>query len=243
MKTKLQSMGFTKGHAQLIGIAVVIFAVLVYSQSNISLHAMFSKADNNQDVITYEKAKAEVLAKNGATDSTEYDQHVEDQFAMLTLKDENGQVLGDAVGLTDIPSSEELFTPETLAQITVKTTVQTDKKAIEVYAGQVVYVESRYDVISLLSQINSDDKATVALAKEQAATIVRALNLITVPQPLVEYHRYKLMYYTSLINIGEIWLGERDANQLQVQTKILMSVMNKLESMKSQITQKYSVEL
>ncbi len=241
MKSKLQSWGFSLGHAQLIGVAVVVFAILVFSQTNIHVKALFTKADDTK-MLTYDEVRQQTLADSGSSDSSEYDQYTDNQFAMLNLKDEQGKVLGEEVGLNDIPEGSQVFTPEILSQIILKTTPNTDARTISTYVNQVSAVELNSDVIRLLADINSDDPQTVSTAKSQAIKIVQALGTVTVPEPFVEYHRYKMMYYTILTNIADVWLGKQPQTDLQSQTKAMMSVMNKLDQLKEDLNKKYSLD-
>src|SRR5262245_37453291 len=117
MQTKLQSMGFTLKHAQLIGIAVVVFAVLIFTQTGLSLKGMFASADSDKPKLTYEQVRSQVLAENGNSSSlNEMNADNARQLAMLDLSDD-GEVLG---ANSDYPSAEEIFTPEVMNEVTIK---------------------------------------------------------------------------------------------------------------------------
>jgi hypothetical protein len=244
MTTKLKSLGFTSGHAHLLIVAVAIFGVLMVAQSDISLGTLFANADDEVKMISYDEARAEAIAERGgvATDPGA-DAEAEKQLALLDRSLENGQVLGEAVGIGDIPSADTIFSQDALSKIPVKTIYNVLPDDPQRYAERLTYIESSNDVVTLLANINSGDQAVIQKSQDQATRIVQMMSAIYVPKDFVEYHRYKTMYYTSLINMADIWMKKRPETDLQTQSTLLFSVMGKVETLKAELESKYQIKL
>ncbi len=240
MKAKLQSMGFSLAHAQLIGVAVVIFAILVVTQTGVSIKGMFASADSEKPMLTYESVRAEVLAKNsGSSSQGEVDAENARQLAMLDLSDD-GEVLGVN---SDFPSADQIFTPDVMSKIQIKHSALTGNEAIQKYADQVLYIESNTDVLALLSNMNSEDHGVIEKSQASTKEMIGALAQVPVPTGLEDFHRYKMMYYTTLRNIGDIWLGKLAETELQTQSTILFSLTEKIESIKATVQKNNSISL
>ena len=151
-------------------------------------------------------------------------------------------MLGAISGLGETPDADSLFTPDILNQIPVTTTTSSTED-LNTYASRILFIESSYDVLTLLANMNSTDKSSIASAREQATNIVASMRQVPVPETLVTYHRYKMMYYSALINMGDIWLGDRPETDLQSQSTMLFSMMAKIESIKSSISKQYGIAL
>lgn len=244
MTTKLKSLGFTSGHAHLLLVAVAIFGVLFFAKSNLSLRALFVKADDKVEMLTYEDARAQVIAARGGEvgENPEAEAEAERQIALLDRSLDNGQVLGEAVGL-EVPVADQIFSQDALNKIPVKVITNSLPDDAERYSNRIAYIETSNDVLSLLANINSEDSTTIKKSQIQATRIVQMLGSIYVPQDFVEYHRYKIMYYTSLINIADIWMKNRPETDLKIQSELMFSVMNRIESLKKNLQDQYHITL
>jgi hypothetical protein len=243
MTTKLKSLGFTSGHAHLLLVAVAIFGVLMFAQSDLNIRTLFANADDEVEMLTYEDARAEVAAEYGGVSSTDADAEAEKQLALLDRSLDNGQVLGEAVGMENIPSADAIFSQDSLSKIPVKIIYNALPEDSQRYADKLSYIESSNDVVTLLANINSGDPAMIQKSQDQATRIVQMMGAVAVPQGLVEYHRYKTIYYTSLINMADIWMHKRPETDLQTQSTLLFSVMGKVENLKSELESKYQIKL
>lgn len=243
-KTKIESLGFTRGHIQVLTVAFIVIGGLIVFKSGINITTMFANADDEaKPTLTYEQVAAEVAAEqSGQTSTAEADREAEEQFALLDRSIDNGMVLGDSIGLGEIPNSDEIFLQSDLEKIKVNT-IATTTATVKAYEDEILYIESKSDLITILSNINSGDTDTLTLGKQQALELARAMGNVSVPNELVEFHRYKIMYAISLSNISEVWLKERPETDLQVQTQLMLSTMNKIESLRQAINQKYSASL
>lgn len=242
MKTKLQSLGFTACHVHLLLVAFALFSVLMVAKSDISIKALFVKADDNVEMLTYEGVRDEILAQRGEV-APQTDAEAEAQFALLDRSLDNGQVLGESIGLDKIPGADEIFSTENLNQIPVNSISTNSASDFKIYSDQILYIESSNDVITLLANINSGDQAVIKQAQDQATKIIQMMALISVPEQFVEYHRYKTLYYTSLTNLADIWMNNKPESDLQTQSTMLFSVMTKVESLKTELQNKYQIQL
>lgn len=245
MTTKLKSLGFTSGHAHLLLVAVAIFGVLMFAKSDLNIGALFANADDEIEMLSYEDARAEVIAERGgeAVADPAAEAEAEKQLALLDRSLENGQVLGEAVGLGEIPAADAIFTKDNLNKIPVKVITDVLPEDPQRYADKLSYIESTNDVVTLLANINSNDPAVIQKAQEQATRIVQMMGTIYVPESFVDYHRYKTIYYTSLINVADIWTKKRPETDLQVQSTLLFSVMSKVETLRVELESKYQIKL
>ncbi len=242
MKEKLKELGFTSGHAHLLIVAVALFAVLIFAQSDLSLRALFANADDEVVMLTYDDVHSKVSADYGEV-SAKADLQAEKQLALLDRSLDSGQVLGESVGLDNIPIADAIFAPDNLAKIAVNSFGNATQEDIQAYADKISYIESSNDVLALLANINSSDPSVIQQAQDQAVRIIQMMGMISVPEQFVEYHRYKTIYYTSLTNMADIWMKKRPESDLQIQSSLLFSVMNKVETLKSQLESKYQIKL
>ncbi len=243
MTTKLKSLGFTASHVHLLLVAFALFSVLIVAKSDISIKALFVKADDNVDMLTYEEVRDEILAERGGTITPQTDAEAEAQFALLDRSLDNGQVLGESIGLDKIPGADEIFSTNDLNQIPVNSFSTNSSTDFKAYSDKILYIESSNDVLALLANINSSDKAVIKQAQDQATKIVQMMGMITVPEQFVEYHRYKSLYYTSLTNLADIWMNNKPESDLQTQSTMLFSVMTKVESLKTELQNQYQIQL
>ncbi|HEX3096058.1 MAG TPA: hypothetical protein VHQ20_02975, partial [Patescibacteria group bacterium] len=111
-KTKFKSLGFTAGHAQLLTVAVAIFAVLFVAKSGVNLKTVFVHADTKTEMLTFDQVHNEVAAQeNQSSDPTATDDSAQ-QLALLDRGDVDGKVLGDAIGIGEIPDADQLIVPD-----------------------------------------------------------------------------------------------------------------------------------
>ena len=243
MTTKLKSLGFTSGHAHLLLVAVAVFGLLMFAKSDLNVRTLFANADDEVEMLTYEDARNEVVTAYGGVASSPADEEAEKQLALLDRSLDNGQVLGEMVGLGSIPSADAIFSQDILNKISVKVIHNALPEDPQNYADKLTYIESSNDVLTLLANINSGDPALIQSSQDQANRIVQMMGTIAVPPSFVEYHRYKTIYYTSLTNMADIWMKKRPETDLQPQSTLLFSVMGKVETLKAELETKYNITL
>ncbi len=242
IKTKLQELGFTLNHAFIMLAAVFVFGLLVIPRTNISVSAMFSQAEEEtQPMLTYDQVRNQVYADAGVIDEEQYQQELENQFALLDRGQADGAVLGAAIGLDEVPSAEQLFSQEQLDLISIKTVVPTNTQTIQNYADKILQIESYYDTAELFANLNSSDKALYAKTSAQAKDIIKDMSEIAVPTELVNYHKYNIFYYQTISKLAESFSG--DDSGLAQYSSALFSLMDKISSIKIEIESKYQISL
>lgn len=242
MKDKLQSLGFTSGHAHLLLVAVAIFAVLTVAKSDISIKALFVNADEETKMLTYDEVRNKVAAEYGSMSATPADEEAERQLALLDRSLDQGQVLGEQIGIGSIPRAEQIFSRDQLDQIVVQTK-STSKESVQKYTEEVLRVESKYGAVALVANLNSNDPAVLNQTKDQAKVIIQNLKGLTVPSELADYHRYKMIYYQTLSNMADAFATNDLNSDFQNTSKIMFGIMEKIEQTNSQIQTKYQVNL
>ncbi|QQS22679.1 hypothetical protein IPM19_03545 [bacterium] len=240
--TNLESLGFTRNHAYLLGAAVLVFAVLIVPRMDIKLSAVFTQAEETQEpMLTYEDVRSEVYALNGLDAETEeYINHLENQFALLDRGQANGQVLGEAIGLDEIPSVEQLYSNEQLSLIPIKEMIPTNQQTVEAYANKMLQIESYYNTPELFANLNSSDKNLLQKTQDQVKGIIESLNGIPVPTELVDYHRYNTLYYQTIGKLGLAFMtGDENIAQY---SSAMFSLTDRLASLRTQIENKHKIK-
>lgn len=240
---KLSALGFSRNHALLLGLGVVVFAILVYQKTDLSVSAMFATSAETGELLSYDQVRSELANTESGSSNIDVAKEMENKIALLDRQLEDGKVLGDSIGLGDIPSASEIFTPENLDSIKLNISNNNSIENLKRYQSQLTIIEADHDVISMLAKINSDNPSEISQSKTQAEEMIKSMVQISIPSNLVEFHRYKILYLSTLTNLAEIWLGDRAESDLKVQTSILFSVLNKIESLRSEINIKYQMTL
>lgn len=246
MKTKIQSLGFTKGHMHLLLVAVAVFSVLMVSKSNINLRAVFVKADDTPvKMLTYDDVHNQVAAEVQAAepaDDPAANAVADQQLALLDRQLDSGEVLGDSIGIGTVPNAEQIFSREQLDLIPVNTQT-TSQKTVELYSDQLLNIESQDDATTLMGNLNSSDPSVLNKTKDKANLIIGKLKGLTVPDELADYHRYKMIYYQSLASMADSFAQNTLDTNFQNTSKIFFSVVSKLEDTKNKMQDKYQVGL
>lgn len=241
MKDRFKSLGFTASHVHLLIVVVAFFSVMIVAKSGINFRAMFANADDEQVMLTYDSVRSEVEAEFGYTASGE-DKVAEQQIALLDRK-ENGQVLGEAIGLGAIPSAEQMFSKENLETLPIDSIIPTDSVTAEKYFNNLKIVESYFDSTNILALLNSNDEAQLTEASEQAKNIVRSLRSVPVPNEFTTFHRYQMLYYTSLSQLAENFTSNDYGVSFQETSKAMFSLTDRIVSLKSEFANKYNLSL
>lgn len=241
MKSRLKDLGFTSGHVHLLLIAVALFAVLMVTQSNINIKALFVKADDQPAMLTYEGVHNQILADQGQS-STEADKTAEAQLALLDRSLDSGQVLGDSTGIGTVPPAEQIFNRDQLDLIHV-TTEPTTTQSLQRYSQNLLSVESQDNAITMIANLNSSDPAVLKATQELSDGTIQNLASLTVPSELADFHRYKMIYYKALSSMAVSFAENNLNTDFQNTSKILFSIINKIEQSKSVIQEKYQIAL
>jgi len=202
--------------------------------------------------LTFEEVKKQVFAKydlapNANRFADEELKKSSDQLAMIDPSLNAGAVLGDSTGtiesLLGVTGAEEIFTPEMLAKIPVKTISETSALTIQKYVEDVAEVESYYDAVNLISVLGGEDPNQLQKTSQNSAYIMGGLSQVEVPKGLEEYHRYKIIFYAELSSAADFYLKKEGAQSMDKTSAELFSVKNKLDAIQEKIYQEYNIQL
>ncbi len=242
-KTKLQAMGFGAGHVQLLTVAVALFAVLMYAQSSMSITTLFASADDEVKMITYEDALAESNAQYGNLADSSVSQAEEEQLALLDRNQIDGKVLGEAIGIGEIPDADQLLLPEIDAQLKVNATAAESEVLRDQYVRWSQNIERDGNITALLAALNSTDKNLLRDSANGWNWVVTKMGNVVVPPSMQKLHKSKMVYYSVLMNITKIYAGEKSEADMPLLTKAMLSYSEKVESLRQEVNQQYSLEL
>ena len=241
---KLKSLGFNSNHFKLLTVAVIVFGSLIFIKSGLSVGALFAQADDEKPTLTYEQAREQVLAERGTTDSSEaLESEAAAQLALLDLGNIDGQVLGDAIGIGEIPDADELMLPEISSEISFNITSLDDAAAQAQYQVATQTIEADANVVGLLSELNSSDQETLDHAVSGWQWVIGAMSATPVPASLEKFHKTKLIYYSVMMNIGKVYAGQKTESDLPLLTKAMLSYGQKVETLRAQINADYNLNL
>lgn len=246
MQTQISPMnqlGFNRNHYLVAAVAVFIFGVLVIPQTGLKLSNLFARGAETGNMLTYEDVRNQVYAKNNVVDDDQYLADLEQQFALLDRGEVDGAVLGEAIGVGAVPSADQVFTRDLLDQIKLSTTADNSPASMQKYAEQVLQVEAENNALMSLANLNSTDAASLQNSKVQASKVVSGLLGVTVPSSLADFHRYKLIYYQNVMALADSFTAGDQTADFQNQTAILLSVMDRIEQIKSEVWTQYQIQL
>lgn len=239
---------FHFGHLGIIlACAVLLVGVSFFKNGFNFKSAQKARADGNQQILTYDQAKAQVDATTGLEEKAaeqQLDQDVQSKVALLDPGQGNGQVLGTSTDLSGMfPKAQDVFTPDVLSVIKIKQTNDDTKEAMQKYAEQVLNIESRLNSFQLLADLNSSDTKILSQINNKAKLVIQNLGQLSAPPGAGEFHRMKILYYTTLGNIGANLAGEKGVTDMDNGITLLFSVTERLEDLKQQIFANYQVQL
>lgn len=241
-KTKIQSLGFTLRHLQILVVAFLLIGSLTLAKTGINFKSFFVNADETKQ-LTYEEVRNKIYTENPLP-TLEDSISAEDsaQLALLDRSLDQGEVLGDSIGIGTIPPADQIFNREQLDAIKINTQ-PTNVDTIQKYKIDLLGVESQDEAIVLIGSLNSNDPAVLEKAKEQATTVMQKLFNVVVPDELADFHRYKLIYYQTLSGMVDGFASNSKDSNFENSSKIFFSVTNKIEQTKAEIQTKYNIEL
>ncbi len=225
---KLNNAGFNKNHFQLIGLAMIVFVILIFAKSEISLKSLVTQADSKPEILTYEDALKQV-SSNNKVNSDQFNKDLENQFALLDRGQADGKVLGEAIGIGAIPDSSELAVPEAFNEYPVVTSNDNSSVAIANYQNAITNIEARYGTVEMLADLNSDDKQMINSSLAKWKNLLLEISKINVPSSLAESHKNKIVYYYAIMKTGEVYAGQLDESKLSYYLKIMLSYANKVQ--------------
>ncbi len=242
-KTKLQSMGFGTGHLQLLTVALALFGLLMYAQSDMSITALFVSADDEVQMITYEDALAQSEAEYGELADSTLSEEEQQQLALLERSDIDGKVLGEAIGIGEIPDADQMFLPEIDSSLKMNSATTESEFLRNQYMRWTQNIESDAKVTTLLAGLNSTDKQVLRDSVNGWNWVISKMGNVVVPPSMQKFHKSKMVYYSVLMNITKIYAGDKSETDMALLTKAMLSYSEKVESLRQELNQQYSLEL
>lgn len=244
IQTKLQSAGFTTGHAKLLTVSFAIFAVLFFVKSDLSIRTLFAVADNDAKILTYDDVRRQVESEMGTPQtSNAAGEEIMKQIELLDRGGMDGAVLGEAIGIGAIPDADDLLLPELTANINFVSFPQDDSQSRIYYQTKTAQIENDASIISLLGALNSTDQAVLRDSVSGWQKVIDQLSAVAVPASLEKYHKAKVTYYAVLMNMGKVYAGDKSDSDMQVLTKAMLSYSQKVESLRAELNAKYGLSL
>lgn len=241
LKKAFEKLDFNEVKMTHVGlIAFVAFGLIFFTllKGDFKLSPLISKAENENKALTYEDARNEVAKQLGEPHGS-INEELSKQLASINPTEQNGKVLGESIGLTPVPA-EKLFTKELLDQIDVATTQDNSLPALAKYNKDLSLVETLYDDLGIYSALNSSDVTEIKNAGLQSLTIVAQLKAMVVPSNVLEYHRYKILYYVTFSQLAETMAGSNTYDLESVINQVF-SIQDKLSALRKQLLNLYNI--
>ena len=233
------------GHFGAIMLCALVLVFVSWMKSG--FHFDFApSAQSAAPSLTYEQAEAQAVAEVGGSPASNVADagQTADEVAMLDPSSQNGSVLGTSTDDSALfPPADDIITPAMLDQIKIKAIPDSGADAVTAYSEKVTYVESTFNSLGLLADLNSEDQATLKTAGANANQIVAALGQIPVPNELVQYHKLKMMYYTTIGYLAKNFSGETTNLSVENLSTLMFSLSEKLDALESDMMTKYNVQL
>ncbi len=235
--------GFSYWHLGLVAGLAALLVLVIVMKSGFSISGKKSSAPTDEkQKLTYDQVKKEVDQKLQVPQEDEA--LTAEAVAMLDPSNSAGEVLGASTDeLSNFPSIESIISDDQLKQIQVRISTESGKSAIEKYARDTVYVETKNNVLDLFASLNSEDPAVLADSKKRAEAMVTALGGMSVPKELEDYHKYKSIYYVVLGRLAIALSDTGSKETLLSNTQFLFALIEKMERVKVEIQNKYGVSI
>lgn len=231
------------GHLGIIAACAVILLALTVMKGGFRFSLKSSSA--SQPGLTYEEAKKMAVAQMGGEPESTYDPDIaQQQLAMIDPSLADGQVLGASTGLEGMmPAAETVFTDSILNQIKIREMNESGVEAVKKYADQLTAAESQFDILTLLGFLAGQDAKSLETVPAKTKEIILALAAVEVPKELAEYHRLKMIYFTTMGNVALNLAGKTGDADLDNSTTLFFSLTERLQNIQAEIYNKYSVTL
>lgn len=240
---------FTSGHFITIATTLAILLVFGIVKGDVTLTKLsrlnFLQAQEQPSrVLTYEEVKAQVDAEMNAqvqTDLAAAQAAQEEQLAMVDPGRDIGQVLGASTDA--IPAANELLTNENINKISVKTKAAGDPVSVRAYADQINFLENYYQTINILTVISNQEPSLANEAAQQATNMISELSGIEVPLPAANFHRTKILYYSTLASMARNISNPSSTEDAATAGVLFFGVMDRIQQQAAQLNAQYGVSL
>ena len=247
MDNKTKSAHLNFGHMAVILTACAILVFITLFKSNFK----FSLNQSTSAHTTYTYAQAQADARNEVENNSSSDysdeQKISDQLSVLDPSTNAGQVLGASTesngGDQVFPDAEEILTPEVLDAIKLKLSDAAGEDAVRQYKRDLEGVESADGVDVIMADLTSTDPNTLLEGSKKVEPLVKDMLQVMVPKELAEYHKIKMIYYMELSELADGYAGVQGVADPKDTGINIFSLSAKLQSIQSDIQNKYGVQL
>ncbi len=240
MKKRLNELGFTINHYGVIGFFVVVVIALTFATEPLTLQNLtglkFLKAQTTNQIapsspdlsgipdVSYEGIDSITREKNNLN-------------SLLDPSYGQGSVLGLS---TDSQNTiNQVLDENSLQNIPVKKVAGTEFN-IESYIDQVQLLEAYYGDVLILSSLSSQNPDAASKAIPLVKGLIGELKGVAVPEPLVRYHRLKMMHYAVVLNMAQNIATNVSPQDKSAAGILFFEITNAMEVERASLIQKYS---
>jgi hypothetical protein len=235
-------LGFTAGHFGLIAGCITLILIFSFVKGDLTLAKLKNlpvlQARSESQPLTYEQARAQAEAAYSSNFTA--DDLTEQQLAEIDPTLDAGQVLGAST--EPIPSIEELFDQQTMDRIPVRVSTDNSSVALQRYAEKLRFLETYYGTPVLLEAVSTQDAELLKKAAPAYLSLVTELKAVDVPSVFVEFHKTKIIYYASLVELTQS-MSSANGEDVGLSGALFFGLTDKLNSMQSELSNRYGVSL
>lgn len=241
---------FGKNHLGLIAISIVLLSVATFMRGGFTLGAFsFNKAESAEQGLTYEQAKEQaqkIVAEKyaGIGSNTEaQSQLTQQQLAEVDPNYGEGAVLGTSVDSQGNIDVDNLLSSQTMQALQIFTYETQDRLQLNYYGTQVSEIENKNGALLLFSALSSREQSSLQRAASGYKTIAAELQAMQVPTQFEQYHRMKLVYYSSLATMAESMASEGPGEQAATAASLFFALNEKIANLGAQLETELGVML
>jgi hypothetical protein len=245
----IPAASFGKSHISLIAVSIVLLVAASFMRGGLKLGSFgFSSAKSAPKPLTYEEIKAmahDKVAQNNAAaaDSSASDAQTQAQLAEVDPTYGTGSVLGASIGPASDADVDQVMNSGLISSLPISTYQTTDALQFNAYASAVHAVENKYGGEALIGALTTRDQASLQSATSSYKNIITGLMAVKVPTQFLEYHRMKLVYYSSLAQIASSMSGDGNNDTAASAASLFFSMNDKILALQSRLESQYEVIL
>lgn len=231
MKITKEELGFNKNHGMIIAAVILAFAIYASPALGFDVKRIFIKDKNSFSLepITYESVRSKVMADMGVSESPDY-KKMQDQLALIDRGAIDTRVLGEAIGIGEIPSPSEMQLPEMLQEYPLNIISNNDLAKVAGFKQAVSEIENKHGLIDLMATLNTTDASVIKDRLPIWKQMLAELSRVPVPSSFAEEFRARFGFYYSMMKTGEIYAGLVDESELPLYLKAMMAFSSKMEN-------------
>lgn len=243
MQTK-QRFSVSAGHLGVIALTAAVLILFSIIQNGFRFSFSGASTKTSQVLGQVSAQAGDEAPARGSQNSGSDSGNLADQLALIDPGLNQGAVLGASTDLAaEIPDARTLYTPQQLAQIKVKLSLDSSRAAVKRYLSQAELAENYYNATANFGALNSDDQESLKSAGNGFQALAREFSALEAPANLAEYHRLKIMYYVLLSDTAKSYLTGGSDPKGGYYGLAVFSMMSRLESLRQQIEKSYNLSL